>query len=536
MNSTRRPGLLRAARIFLALFTLQTVLATGPAWAQVTAAPGAPAGQKPLIDASANGVPIVHIAPPSAGGVSRNQYQQFNVGPNGLILNNSTGNVLTQQGGWITGNLQIGLTPARIILNEVVGPDSSLLRGTIEVAGQRADIVIANPNGIRCDGCGFLNTAGRTSLVAGQVQFGEGGAIDAFQAGPGNIEVGAAGLNAAEQDRLDLIARGIVIEGEVWSRNLSVIAGRNHVLYGTLQAAAQAGSAPGAPLFAVDIKQLGGMYANQIYLLATEQGLGVNSTGRMAALQGNLVLSAQGDLSLHDSYAKGEVKLDAQGKVTLTGQTIAEADIRIAAPSGLANRGAAQAAGQLLIAAPSLTNEGSLVQRGTSDFVIEAAAGFDNGGIVYAPGNVRIETSSLTGRGGQLLAGGNLTVNAASVGLGDQTIAADGRVRVSAGELSIGNSTLQSGSSLSLDSSGRLEVTGSSLSAATGGHAHRPGDFSRWCAHHRPRRHQPACHRNRVGATGATGQQQLDRSHRLPRRGRRRKPERPAAIGYHRRQ
>ena len=90
---------------------------------------------------------------------------------------------------------------------------------------------------------------------------------------------------------------------------------------------------------------------------------------RIAALQGNLVLSAQGDLSLHDSYAKGEVKVDAQGKVTLTGQSIAEADIRVSAPSGLANRGAVQAAGQLLIAAPSITNAGSLVQRGTGDFV-----------------------------------------------------------------------------------------------------------------------------------------------------------------------
>jgi len=82
--------------------------------------PNAPAGQRPIIDAAQNGVPIVHIAPPSAGGVSRNQYSQFNVGSNGLILNNSSTNVQTQLGGWITGNLQLGPTPARIILNKGV--------------------------------------------------------------------------------------------------------------------------------------------------------------------------------------------------------------------------------------------------------------------------------------------------------------------------------------------------------------------------------------------------------------------------------
>src|SRR5690606_39655008 len=93
------------------------------------------------------------------------------------------------------------------------------------------------------------------------------------------------------------IARGISIEGEVWSNSLSVIAGRNKVLYGTLQVIAQNGN-DSAPGFAIDIKELGGMYANQIYMVATEQGLGVNSTGRLAALQGNLTLSANGDLAL----------------------------------------------------------------------------------------------------------------------------------------------------------------------------------------------------------------------------------------------
>jgi len=105
----------KVARGMLALLLAQTVMLAVPAQAQVAASPSAPAGQKPIMDAAQNGVPIVHIAPPSAGGVSRNQYDQFNVNTNGLILNNSASAVQTQQGGWISGNMQLGPTPARII-------------------------------------------------------------------------------------------------------------------------------------------------------------------------------------------------------------------------------------------------------------------------------------------------------------------------------------------------------------------------------------------------------------------------------------
>jgi filamentous hemagglutinin family protein len=69
----------------------------------------------------------------SAAGVSRNVYNQFNVGPNGAILNNSRTNVQTQLGGFVQGNPYLATGPARIILNEVNGGSASQLRGYIEV-------------------------------------------------------------------------------------------------------------------------------------------------------------------------------------------------------------------------------------------------------------------------------------------------------------------------------------------------------------------------------------------------------------------
>lgn len=301
LAGSQRPWMRAVARGLAALLISHSAL---PAFAQITASRGAPAGQRPIMDAAQNGVPIAHIAPPSRGGVSRNQYGQFNVDSRGLILNNSAAPVQSLQGGWISGNLQMqpGAQPARVILNEVTGAGASQLRGAIEVAGRRADIVVANPDGIRCDGCGFLNT-GRASLATGWPQFNGDGALTGFDVRQGQLTVGAGGLNAARLEQLDLIARGIVIEGEVWATTLNAIVGANQVLYGTLQATTQAGRGA-APQFAIDIRDLGAMVGNQVYLLASERGVGVNSTGRTAALQGNLVLSANGDLSLKDSYAR----------------------------------------------------------------------------------------------------------------------------------------------------------------------------------------------------------------------------------------
>ena len=93
-----------------------------PAQAQIT--PAGQAGQRPVMDAAGNGVPIVNIAPPSAKGVSHNTYQDFNVGNQGAILNNSTGNTQTQLGGWIRGNPQLG-NSARVIVNEVISANPS---------------------------------------------------------------------------------------------------------------------------------------------------------------------------------------------------------------------------------------------------------------------------------------------------------------------------------------------------------------------------------------------------------------------------
>ncbi|MCW5287515.1 filamentous hemagglutinin N-terminal domain-containing protein [Verminephrobacter aporrectodeae subsp. tuberculatae] len=465
-----RPWLRRTARVFSALFLAQTLLAMPPAYAQLRATPGAPSGQKPLIDAAANGTPIVLIAPPSKSGVSRNQYEQFNVGPQGLILNNSTGTVQTRIGGWITGNLQLGLTPARIILNEVAGPNTSRLGGSVEVGGQRADVVIANPNGISCDGCGFLNTD-RATLSTGRPQFGADNAITGLDVRQGLIHVGPGGLSATEQQQLELYARGLVVEGQINAHNLQSVIGANRVLYGAPGALPESSAHEGtgtAPRFAVDIKALGGMYAGQLYLIATEKGLGVNSVGRSATTAGNMLLSVNGDLTLKDSYSAGNTRLVSTGRTTLTGQTLATGNVAIVAPGQLVNSGALQAK-TLELDTPGIDNSGSIAQTAPGrSLALVLPGGLENSGQMHTPGDLSIQAAAVTNRGaaaGRLSAGGSLQLVATSLQLTGQRLQANGNVTVQAQTLRATDTGVSAGGDVTLESQGPLDISGTTVSA-----------------------------------------------------------------------
>ncbi|WP_211465354.1 two-partner secretion domain-containing protein, partial [Collimonas silvisoli] len=464
LTRSERSWMRRTAKAMLALYLCQTIFAVLPAQAglnlPITPSPKAPAGQHPLMDAAQNGVPIVLIAPPSAGGVSRNQYDQFNVNPNGLILNNSTGVTQTQLGGWVSGNPQLGNTPARIILNEVVSNNPSQLRGTIEVAGQRANIVIANPNGITCDGCGFLNTT-RGTLTTGQTQFGANGAINGFNVSQGQLMIGSGGLNATNIEQLDLIARGLVIEGEVWARNLNTLAGANQVLYGTLQVTPQAGNGA-APRFAIDIKDLGGMYANQVYMVSTEQGLGVNSSGRVAALQGNLALSSNGDLTLKDSYAKQNIQLAASGNTVLTGQTQSEGSTGISSGGSLVQQGTVDSQGQLSVNAGALSNGGAIIQRSADNLALAINGAASNSGSIVSGGTLNLNAASITDTGGKLLAAGDLNLQAQNLSFSGSQLNADKNLSLSAssGNLLANTSNIIAGNNLNASAGGQLSNSG----------------------------------------------------------------------------
>ncbi|NWD67998.1 filamentous hemagglutinin N-terminal domain-containing protein [Pseudomonas gingeri] len=390
----------------------------------VVSAPGTTLGQ------AGNGVPIVNIAAPNAQGLSHNQFSDYNVGANGVILNNATARTQsTQLGGIILGNQNLNGTAANVILNEVTGASPSQLRGYTEVAGQSAHVIVANPYGISCNGCGFINTP-QATLTTGKAVI-TNGQVTGYQVDRGSVSIDGAGLNASNIDQFEIITRSAKLNAEINAKKLAIIAGANDIDAKTLKATARAANPADAPQLAIDSSVLGGMYAGAIKLVGTEAGVGVKLDGKMVASGGDIQLDANGHLSMVETGASGAIdvkaaSLEAQGPVyagttldvktqgDLTSQNNLAAKDHIALTSGgqLTNNGIVEAGinadktrnalADVSITAQNVTNTGKSVIA-SRDLTVTAAQALNNrGGTLSGQRQTRVTAATLDNTQGQL--------------------------------------------------------------------------------------------------------------------------------------
>ncbi len=164
---------------------------------------------RPIVKETANHLPLINITSPTAGGVSRNMYSLFNVPGNGAILNNALSMTDTKLAGWINRNPFLQGGAAKVIVNEVTSANPSYINGFLEVAGNKASVVIANPNGISVNGGGFINTADAI-LTTGRPEYGRGGNLQDFRVERGHVSVEGDGLNGCESDSVSIYTRAAV--------------------------------------------------------------------------------------------------------------------------------------------------------------------------------------------------------------------------------------------------------------------------------------------------------------------------------------
>ena len=353
----------------------------------------APGNQQPTVLQTGNGLPQVNIQTPSAGGVSRNQYSQFDVAEKGAVLNNARKAAQTQMAGWVQGNPNLARGEAKVILNEVNSANPSRLKGYVEVAGKKADVVIANPSGIQCDGCGVIN-AGRTTLTTGKAEV-ENGQLKGYRVKGGKVTVGQKGMDNSQSDYTDIIAEKAEIKGGVWSKKgIKVTTGKNNVdrsndsvVYvgdkNTDNTDRTSDTQGENQSYSVDVSQLGGMYSEKIHLVDNGQGLGVRNAGHIGA-------------------SAGSVKIDSQGKIVNEGFIGGSENAQLNAKKNIENRGTVYAKAQTQLNAQNIDNKqgviaGKQVQLNANN--IDNRKQSDKGSLIVASDKVSVKAKNVDNQG-----------------------------------------------------------------------------------------------------------------------------------------
>ena len=377
--------------IMLALgFVFVSPTALANADMAIRADKSAPGNQQPTVLQTANGLPQVNIQTPSAGGVSRNQYSQFDVAEKGAVLNNARKAVQTQTAGWVQGNPNLAAGEAKVILNEVNSSAPSRLKGYVEVAGQKADVVIANPSGIHCDGCGVIN-AGRATMTTGKAQL-ENGELKGYEVNGGKVKVTGKGMDNRQADYTDIIAENAQIDGGVWSKKaIKVTTGKNKVdrtndsvvYVGDKNTVESDRTLETPQTYSVDVSQLGGMYAEKIHLVDNGQGLGVRNAGHIGA-------------------SAGEVKIDSQGKIVNEGFVGGSENAQLNAKKNIENRGTVYAKAQTQLNAQNIDNKqgviaGKQVQLNANN--VDNRKQSDKGSLIVATEKVIIKAKHVDNHG-----------------------------------------------------------------------------------------------------------------------------------------
>ncbi|WP_128848697.1 two-partner secretion domain-containing protein [Burkholderia catarinensis] len=424
-------------------------------------------GTATSVSVGANGRQTVNVAP-AIGGVSNNTYSSFNVSKAGADLNN------------------VGIN-ARTIVNQVTSTNPSLIQGNINVLGPRANVILANPNGITVDGGSFTNT-GHVVLSTGQVSFNDltiaPGVIQrnvSLTTNRGGIAIGPGGLSGTLVN-LDLIAKQLSINGPVTNdftsstSGIRAIVGDSTANYDTSFSPSDNGhdwligtTSPGTKsnAVAVDITAAGGLTAGRVQLIVTDQGAGVHSLGKVYANAGDVVVTANGDITIADGSVKAErdVALTTPGTVSLQGAQVTAANDTTVQAANIsltddATGSTTLSAGNTvtLTSSGAIASTGSLIQAGAT-----ASDGTTTGGDVI------------------LNATGDITNRSSASNLGI-VFSANGQTKLTAGGNIINdNARILSNGAVSLNAAGDVQNTIDHTSGTNGGqptaYSDRGGSF-----------------------------------------------------------
>ena len=370
----------------------------------------APGNRQPLVQETENGIPLVNMAAPSAGGVSRNDYDRFNVPEKGAILNNSYTLSKTELAGYVQGNANMAQGPAKIIVNQVTSGNPTTMNGFLEVAGHKADVIIANPNGITVNGGGFINTA-RAILTTGKPEYDNKERLKDFRIdNDATILITGNGLNGKKADTLELYTRAAEIKAAIFGNTVHVTTGANVIDTNTGKVTAIEGKGK-KPEIALDVKDLGGMYAGRIFLIGNEKGLPIDIKGAIESQ--HMVLDNQGNL-YHAGTTHSTEDMTIHAKtIQNTGTMAASGNMTLRADGQVVNDKIMGSVGNMAITANQVTNHKTIASEKDLSITTtsEEENALDNSNSeILANGNVTIQASHTDNLNGNIASGSTLSI------------------------------------------------------------------------------------------------------------------------------
>jgi filamentous hemagglutinin len=330
---------------------------------------------------TSSGIDQINIAAPNSSGLSHNTFTDYSVNVAGQVINNFSGKDLSEvvEG---TGGTGVALTSshiaglvaanpnlsssgsARIILNEVTSSNDSQLLGYTEIAGTKAELIIANPNGITCSGCGFINTS-RLSMIAGKSEFDQNSNLGFNLEKPPAalqiplITISGLGLDAESTSATDIVASSIKLISTIYGSEQTDISiktsnGKYDHATKSLTTTKDQPTTNSPELFALDASNLGAIQSGRIFIVATQDGFGVNLGKNLLATK-SLNIDSAGNL-YYENLTSPKINIKSTSDITQSGNIITSGNLDIETAKTFTNFGILKSDASINLTANSLEN------------------------------------------------------------------------------------------------------------------------------------------------------------------------------------
>ncbi|MBR0573586.1 MULTISPECIES: filamentous hemagglutinin N-terminal domain-containing protein [Pasteurellaceae] len=278
-------------------------------------------GIKTKITTVGNDILLIDIAKPEFDGISDNRFKEFNV-TNGAVFNNSTNDGNSHLVGYVKGNASLEGEAAKVILNQVTEHNSTQLTGGLEVLGQKADLLIINPNGININGVQTRNTERFVISTSNVIDPQKGLNLDVDK---GTITIEENGLATDGLKYLDIVAKKITQKGAIKNHNddsssetnINLIAGSTS--YDVVQ---QKITSKGEIVDEVIIsgEELGAMHGKHIQFVTTDSGAGIKHSNIILSESDIKFITDNGSIDLHSVHSKNSIEIKKANQITLNNE------------------------------------------------------------------------------------------------------------------------------------------------------------------------------------------------------------------------